>query len=245
MRSPCCRRRRLSSSELFRPISTPDSRSSGDKRPRRSAYGRDQTGDTTSARLQHHQRARRQPRGSGRLLSMHFGDIGRGRDPMIHSRSPPRAWLRAGDRGPEECRPSRLRSRAWRAARRSQIFALVDASSRPYVSAWTATATRSETPNLTGQLFPVGNYGDAHRAISQIVSKRGGKGRSARFQNEPPLLPLGEISHDKVGPNSDDRATVGPGPLGGDGRRDRHRDPGSTILQDWLRPGRAASCNAA
>ncbi len=83
-----------------------------------------------------------------------------------------------------------------------QYYALVDAflATLP-ASAWTAGRNQiSDAQFFPGQLFPVGNYSDAHEAISQIVSEgEGAKDDPLDFQNElAHYYRFGEIFHDKV-----------------------------------------------
>lgn len=136
-----------------------------------------------------------------------------------------------------------------------QYYALVDAflATLP-ASAWTADRNQiSDAQFFPGQLFPVGNYDDAHRAISQIVSEgEGAKDDPLDFQNElAHYYRFGEICYDKVLTKipEDPGYQWGPDPLGVDwsSAYPAIADPGQHDFSQDSAAAQAAqqACNAA
>ncbi|MGA9581785.1 MAG: ferritin-like protein [Allosphingosinicella sp.] len=136
-----------------------------------------------------------------------------------------------------------------------QYYALVDAflATLP-AGAWTADRNQiSDAQFFPGQLFPVGNYDDAHRAISQIVSEgEGAKDDPLDFQNElAHYYRFGEIFYDKVLTRvpEDPGYRWGPDPLGVDwsAAYPAIADPGQHDFSQDSAAAQAAqeACNAA
>lgn len=106
---------------------------------------------------------------------------------------------------------------------------------------------------FAGQLFAIGNYADAHRAIQEIVSEgEGAKDDPLDFQHEVAhYYRFGEIYHDKVLTKSDDPLGYawGPAKLGVDwsGAYPAITDPGQHDFSADPPAAQAAqdACNAA
>ncbi|HYI39542.1 MAG TPA: ferritin-like protein [Allosphingosinicella sp.] len=136
-----------------------------------------------------------------------------------------------------------------------QYYGLVDAylATLP-ASAWTENRNQiSDAQFFPGQLFAVGDYADAHQAISQIVSEgEGAKDDPLDFQNElAHYYRFGEIFYDKVLTKiaQDPGYQWGPDPLGVDwsAAYPAIADPGQHDFTQDSPEAQAAqdSCNAA